>query len=53
MSPRFDEHPAIQESLIRAKNEEMSHREALGRFDPSVLREAARLGTPGTDAGSW
>jgi hypothetical protein len=50
LSPRFDEHPVIQQRLTRAKDGEISHRDALSQFDPLVLREVAQLESNGSEA---
>ncbi|MDR5805533.1 hypothetical protein [Caballeronia sp. LZ001] len=41
LSPRFDEHPVIQERLQRARNAEISHREALSGLTRDVIKQAA------------
>ncbi|GAB5096893.1 DUF4123 domain-containing protein [Caballeronia sp. HLA56] len=41
LSPRFDEHPVIQERLQRARNGEISHREALSGLTPDVIKQVA------------
>lgn len=46
LSPRFDEHPVIQERLTRALNGEISHREALTGLDRGVIKEVARMAGP-------
>ncbi|RQR56558.1 DUF4123 domain-containing protein [Burkholderia sp. Bp9140] len=43
VSPRFDEHPVIQDRLARAMNREQTYREALSQIDAEVLREASRV----------
>ncbi|MDR5795456.1 DUF4123 domain-containing protein [Caballeronia sp. LZ008] len=43
LSPRFDEHPVIQERLRRALSGEISHREALTGFDRKVIQEVVKM----------
>jgi hypothetical protein len=50
LSPRFDEHPVIQERLGRAADGEISHRDALTGIDRDVIREMAKMDHAPTSA---
>lgn len=51
ISPRFDEHPQIQERLTRAMHGEIAHRDALSGIDREVLRQVSNLHEqPGSQA---
>ncbi len=44
VSPRFDEHPVIQERLTRAVQGETTYRDALTQIDSQVLNDASCIG---------